>query len=65
MISVFPQNLPEEVRLFNLIKAAYVNRRYDPDFAVTKEDIEALLTKVEILGEVTKQICGERIFTYK
>ena len=64
LINVFPQNSPEEVRLFNLIKAAYVNGRYDPDFVVMKEDIEALMPKVEMLGEVTKRICKERISLY-
>ena len=62
---MFPQNSPEEVRLFNLIKAAYVNGRYDPDFVVTKEDIEALMPKVEMLGVVTEQICVERVLEYK
>lgn len=61
---MFPQNSPEEVRLFNLIKVAYVNERYDPDFVVTKEDIEALMPKVEILGVVTKRICEEKVIGY-
>lgn len=64
LINVFPQNSPEEVRLFNLIKAAYVNGRYDPDFVVSKEDIEALMPKVKMLGEVTMRICQERINIY-
>lgn len=64
LINVFPQNSPEEIRLFNLIKAAYVNGRYDPDFVVTKEDIEALMPKVEMLAEVTKRICIEKINIY-
>ncbi len=61
---VFPQNTPEEKRLFELIKAAYVNGRYDPDFVVTKEDIDALVPKVELLRDITKQICEERIKEY-
>lgn len=64
LIRVFPQDTPEEIRLFNLIKAAYVNGRYDPDFVVTKEDIEALLPKVEALKEITARICAERIASY-
>lgn len=64
LINVFPQNSPEEIRLFNLIKAAYVNGRYDPDFVVVKEDIEALMPKVEMLGSVTKKICEKRIQSY-
>lgn len=63
-IKVFPQDTPEEKRLFELIKAAYVNGRYDPDFVVTKEDIDALVPKVELLRDITKRICEERIGEY-
>ncbi len=63
-IKVFPQDTPEEKRLFELIKAAYVNGRYDPDFVVTKEDIDALVPKVELLQDITKQICEEKIREY-
>ena len=63
-IKVFPQDTPEEKRLFNLIKAAYVNGRYDPDFVVTKEDIDALIPKVELLRDITKRICEEKIGEY-
>lgn len=58
------QNIPEEIRLFNLIKAAYVNGRYDPGFVVTKEDIETLMPKLEMLKEVANRICEERIGLY-
>lgn len=63
-IKVFPQDTPEEKRLFELIKAAYVNGRYDPDFVITKEDIDALLPKVEMLRDITKSICEQRIKEY-
>ncbi|QIK53902.1 HEPN domain-containing protein [Dysgonomonas sp. HDW5B] len=63
-VKVFPQDTPEEKRLFELIKAAYVNGRYDPDFVVTKEDIDALVPKVELLRDITKRICEERIGEY-
>ena len=60
----FPQDTPEEKRLFEFIKAAYVNGRYDPDFVVTKEDIDALIPKVELLRDITKRICEEKIREY-
>lgn len=63
-IKVFPQHTPEEKRLFELIKAAYVNGRYDPDFVVTKEDIDALVPKVELLRDITKRICEAKIGEY-
>ncbi|WP_165042089.1 HEPN domain-containing protein [Dysgonomonas sp. ZJ709] len=63
-IKVFPQDTPEEKRLFELIKAAYVNGRYDPDFVVTKEDIDTLVPQVELLRDITKRICEEKIKEY-
>lgn len=63
-IKVFPQDTPEEKRLFELIKSAYVNGRYDPDFVVTKEDIDSLVPKVELLRDITKHICEEKINEY-
>ena len=61
---VFPQDTPDDKRLFKLIKSAYVNGRYDPDFVVTKEDIDALLPKVELLRDITKRICEQKIKEY-
>ncbi len=63
-VKVFPQDTPEEKRLFNLLKAAYVNGRYDPDFLVTQEDIDALIPKVEMLRDLTKTISEKRIEEY-
>ena len=64
LITVFPQNTPEEKRLFTLLKAAYVDARYNPHFVVTKEDIDALIPKVEHLRDITERICEERIKRY-
>lgn len=61
---VFPQDTPEEKRLFALIKAAYVDARYNPHFVVTKEDIDALISKVELLRDITDMICVNRIKGY-
>lgn len=64
LAKVFPKNSPEEKRLFDLIKAAYVEARYNPDFVVTKEDIDALVPKVELLRHITKEICEAKIKEY-
>lgn len=57
-------NTPEEKQLFTLLKAAYVDARYNPFFVVTKEDIDALIPKVELLRDITERICKERIEEY-
>ena len=62
--TIFIKNIPEDKRLFKLIKAAYVEARYNPDFVVTKEDIDALIPKVEKFGDITKRICEQRIKEY-
>lgn len=61
---VFPQDILEEKRLFILLKAAYVDARYNPHFVVTKEDIDALILKVELLRDITKRICEIKIKEY-
>jgi len=61
---IFIKTIPEDKRLFKLVKSAYVEARYNPDFVVTKEDIDALIPKVEKLGEITKRICEQRIKEY-
>lgn len=63
--TVFPQNTPEEKRLFKLIKAAYVDARYNPHILVTKEDIDQLTPKVELLRDITKRICEMKIGEYE
>lgn len=62
--NVFPRDTAEEKRLFTLLKDAYVEARYNPDFLVTKEDIDALLPKVELLRDITKRICEGKIREY-
>ncbi|MDL2278268.1 HEPN domain-containing protein [Parabacteroides sp. OttesenSCG-928-G07] len=64
LLQVFPRHSEEEKRLFNLIKAAYVEARYNPDFKVTKEDFNALVVKVELLRDITQRICLKRINDY-
>ncbi|MBC8620426.1 HEPN domain-containing protein [Parabacteroides faecis] len=62
--TVFPQNTPEEKQLFVLLKAAYVEARYTPYFVVTKEDIDTLIPKVELLRDIAKRICEAKIKEY-
>lgn len=65
LATVFPQDTLEEKRLFTLLKSAYVEARYNPYFVVTKEDIDALVPKVELLRDITKQICIAKIKEYE
>lgn len=62
---IFPRNTKEEKRLFELLRRAYVEARYNPDFVVTKEDIDAILPKVERLRNVVEETCKKQIESYR
>ena len=62
---IFPRNTKEEKRLFELLRLAYVEARYNSKFVVTKEDIDALFPKIERLRDITKQICQSQIEAYR
>ncbi|WP_165026844.1 HEPN domain-containing protein [Dysgonomonas sp. ZJ279] len=64
LLQVFPRHTAEEKRLFTLLKDAYVEARYNPNFLVTKEDIDALIPKVELLRDIVKEICEDKIREY-
>ncbi|QIK58330.1 HEPN domain-containing protein [Dysgonomonas sp. HDW5A] len=64
LLQVFPRHTVEEKRLFTLLKDAYIEARYNPKFIVTKEDIDALIPKVELLRDITKRICEVKIWEY-
>ena len=60
----FPRNTPEEERLFDLLQRSYIESRYNPDFEITKADIEALVPKVERLRDIVEKVCREQIAYY-
>ena len=61
----FPQDTAEEKRLFDLLQRAYIESRYNPDFEIAKEDIAALLPKVEQLRDIVQTVCRDRIEYYE
>lgn len=64
VFEVFPRDTEEEKRLFDLLQRAYIESRYNPDFEITKEDIDALIPKVEQLRSIVERTCRERIAYY-
>lgn len=61
---VFPRNSEEEIRLFKLLLKAYIEARYNKNYTVTKEDIDALIPRVELLEKITKEVCCNKIKEY-
>lgn len=62
---LFPLRTDEDRRLFKLLKNAYINARYNPEFKVTKEDINSLRPKVEQLRNIAWRVCEQKIKAYE
>ncbi len=66
LAKVFPRDTDEEKRLFDLLQRAYIEARYNKKkFVVTKEDIDALIPKVERLRDIVDRVCRDRIAYYE
>ncbi len=64
IFKAFPRDTEEEKRLFDLLQRAYIESRYNPDFEITKADIDALIPKIEQLRDIVDKVCCERIAYY-
>ena len=65
LAKVFPCDTNEEKRLFDLLRRAYLEARYNKkNFIVTKADIDALVPKIELLRDIVEKVCKERIAEY-
>jgi uncharacterized protein len=58
---VFPKASKQERERFELLKKAYVDARYNMDYQITKEDLEWLSERVQLLRKLTEVICGGKI----
>ena len=64
LAKVFPCDTDEEKRLFDLLRRAYLEARYNDKFVVTKADIDALVPKIELLRNIVEKVCRERLNHY-
>ena len=58
---VFPRVTIQDKNRFKLLKKAYTEARYNMDYKITREDLECLSERVELLKSLTAEICQERI----
>ena len=65
LAKVFPCDTNEEKRLFDLLRRAYLEARYNKkNFIVTKADIDALVPKIEQLCGIVEKVCKTRLGYY-
>ncbi len=59
--AIFPQQTEEEIRMFTLLKKAYIDSRYKIGYEIKKEELEYLSGRVEQLRDLTEEVCKEKI----
>ncbi|HST20945.1 MAG TPA: HEPN domain-containing protein [Blastocatellia bacterium] len=63
-LPIFPRKTPEERRLFELLRKAYTEARYNRNYKITKKELEYLAARVKKLQQLTKEVCKEKIESY-
>jgi HEPN domain-containing protein len=61
---IFPKKSEEEKCLFELLRHAYVEARYDMAYKITKEELEYLAGRVKKLQSTTEKACKEKIDSF-
>lgn len=60
---VFPRATHVERTRFSQLRRAYVDARYKADYQISKEDLEYLSGRVEVLREMTERHCKAKIIS--
>jgi len=63
-LKIFPKGTKKEKRLFDLLKRAYVDARYEESYKIKKSELEYLGKKVKKLQALTKKLCREKIESF-
>ncbi|MDD5699502.1 MAG: HEPN domain-containing protein [Victivallaceae bacterium] len=58
---IFSQNTDEEKHLFELLKCAYTEARYNMRYKITREELEYLAERVAMLRQLTEEVCRAKI----
>lgn len=58
---IFPRKEPEEKRLFELLRKAYIDARYKKSYKITKPELEYLAERVKKLRRLALRKCREKI----
>ena len=58
---VLPRATPEDAHLFDLLRRAYIDARYDQSYRITAEELAALGERVKAFAAVVERVCREKI----
>ncbi len=63
--SVFPAATKEDRHLFDLLRRAYVDARYNKRYRITDQELTAIGERIETLRTLTVEVCESRIAELK
>lgn len=61
LIEAWPRETKLDRRRFELLKRAYVDARYSPNYTISVEDLDALYASVKRLRDIVARVCEARI----
>jgi len=61
LVEAWPRATRFEQRAFELLRRAYVDARYSPNFKITAEELAWLSGRIEVLRDLVKTVCEERL----
>lgn len=61
LIPVWPRDTKFARRCFELLQQAYVNARYSPHYKITREELDWIVARVELLQADVKAIAERRL----
>ena len=64
LTNVFPRNTDFEKECFELLCRSYIEARYNKDFKITSEQLKYLISRAEVLKDMTYQLCTGKIAEY-
>lgn len=65
LVAVFPQNTEEEKESYQLLCLAYIEARYNKEYKISREQLGYLISRIEILKDITQRLCKEKIEEYE
>jgi hypothetical protein len=64
LVEALPKTEPEDKRLFDLLKKAYIEARYSGSYRITQEELSTLQTRVIALAERVRTACLEKLASF-
>ncbi len=65
IVKIFPRETAKNEHLFELLRASYVQSRYNKEFVLHKEDVEVLMKWIERFRDLTFDICERKLHEFE